>query len=416
MKLPGKTFLIAAILASLALGFPARTLYTKIGTDTLTALAALSTSLALSILIIWLYLHRLMNKKLDILLKISLRHLPEQNIDLNHYTLLQNKLSSLITSFTQMSEEIDKRESELLHSNEFSSTILNNICDAVSIIDPKSSRIMAVNPAFLKLYDVKLNEVIGRDCRSVCHCRRLDPKINGLCPGKKAMESAEYSREKRIAQIGNKEIICEVTATPIMDHNGSVTQIIRVAHNITESMQQQQQIHHMAYHDGLTGLPNRALFKDRLEQAILQSVRNHSSGVIALVDLDKFKEINDTYGHASGDELLKVISNRLTQCVRGTDTVARMSGDEFLVIFREVTNDTQAIALAYQLIDTIKTPILLSTSTVTVAASIGLCFFPRHGSNVDELLKCADNAMYNAKKCGHNTVHLASQHQPEQHH
>ncbi len=406
MKLPIKIVLSAAILVSLTLSVPARTLYTQLPQDLLTMIAALFTSLTLIVLITWLTLHRLMNKKMDKLLQISLRHLPGQNLNLEKYNLVSNKLDILITSFLKTSEEIDKREAELLHSNEFSSTILNNISDAVSIIDPQNYCIISVNPAFLQLYNVKLREVIGRDCQSVCHCRNLDPNNYDLCPGKKAVESGKFSHAQRFFQSGDKQIICEVNTTPITDHDGKVTQLIRVAHNITESVHQQQQIHHMAYHDDLTGLPNRELFKDRLEQSLLQSTRNNASGVIALLDLDKFKQVNDTYGHASGDELLKVTAERLTQSVRSTDTVARMSGDEFLIIFREVNNDDQAIDLAQQVLNSLTQPIHLSNAEITITASIGLCFFPKHGTSVDELLKCADKSMYNAKQCGHNTVHL----------
>jgi diguanylate cyclase (GGDEF)-like protein/PAS domain S-box-containing protein len=395
-------------LISLALSIPARALYAQLTQEQLTLLATLFTSLTLVVLAIWLTLHRLMNRNLDELLQISLHHRHEESIKLEHNYLVPNKLANLINSFTHMSEEINKREAELLHSNEFSSTILNNISDAVSIIDPQTYSIIAANPAFLQLYNLRLSEVIGRKCQSVCNCQHLNPKNHDLCPGEKAVESGLFTREQRSCQSTDKQIICEVNATPIIDHNGRVTQIISVAHNITESIHQQQQIHHMAYHDGLTGLPNRELFKDRLEQALLQSTRNNGSGVIALVDLDKFKEVNDTYGHASGDELLKITAERLTQSVRSTDTVARMSGDEFLVIFREVSTDEQAIALAQQLLNALTRPIPLTTGDVTIAASVGLCCFPKHGTSVDELLKCADSAMYSAKKCGHNTVHLTS--------
>ena len=408
MSRASKLVLFTAILVSLALSVPAHALYAQLPKEQLTLLAALFTSLTLISLLIWLTLHRLMNKNLDELLQISLRHLNEQSINLEHYNLVPRKLACLINSFIHMSEEINKREAELLRSNEFSSTIFNNISDAVSIIDPKTYNIIAVNPAFLQLYQLKLSEVIGRECQSVCNCRHADPSNHDICPGKKAVESGLFTCEQRICKSTDQQIICEICATPIIDHNCKVTQIISVVHNITESIQQQQQIHHMAYHDGLTGLPNRALFKDRLEQALLQSTRSHGSGVIALVDLDKFKEVNDTYGHASGNELLKITAKRLTQSVRSTDTVARMSGDEFLVIFREVNNDEQAIALAQQLLNALTQPISLTAGDVTIAASIGLCCFPQHGTSVDELLKCADSAMYSAKKCGHNTVHLTS--------
>ncbi|OQY17748.1 MAG: hypothetical protein B6I36_08550 [Desulfobacteraceae bacterium 4572_35.1] len=187
-----------------------------------------------------------------------------------------------------------------------------------------------------------------------------------------------------------------------------MTKIIRVANNITNIIKQQRQIEHMAYHDSLTGLPNRSLFKDRLNQAILHSTRNHNSGVIALLDLDKFKQINDTYGHAAGDEILKTVAHRLTLSVRESDTVARMSGDEFLAIFHHVTDHNHAKILAQQLLSNICQPISIGNKEITIAASIGLCFFPEQGTNIDELLKCADKAMYTAKETGRNRIYLTT--------
>lgn len=156
----------------------------------------------------------------------------------------------------------------------------------------------------------------------------------------------------------------------------------------------------------MTGLPNRTLFNDRLEQALLLSARENHSGIIAFIDLDNFKEINDTYGHAAGDELIKIIAGRLTLCVRGSDTVARMNGDEFLIIFQKVAGDEHVTTLAQQLLNTISKPVVLQGAQITPLASIGLCYFPEHGNSVDELLRCADNAMYKVKHEGRNSFHL----------
>lgn len=405
MKLYHKIIGSLVILLCVVVYVPAQQLFTQMPRPALINLAALFTSTIIMVLLVWLSLHHRMNSQLNRLLTVSLRHMPDQSLTFSKHHTIPYKLKQLTDSFDLMSKEIENRETALLRSNEFSSTVLNNISDAVGVINPQTFTIIAVNPAFLKLYNVRLGEAIGKPCYTVTKGCPIGSDGYTTCPGKRALENGEFSKGQCVDKDGIT--FCDVRATPIMDKQGNVTKLLHVAHNISDEVRQREQIQYMAYHDGLTGLPNRTLFEDRLEQAILQSKRNSNNGVIAFIDLDKFKQINDTYGHAAGDEVLKTVAQRLKSCVRESDTVARMSGDEFLAIFHQVDNSNHATILAQQLLSSLRQPIALSTTEICISASVGMAFFPEQGSTIDELLKSADRAMYSAKSSGSNIIHLA---------
>lgn len=159
----------------------------------------------------------------------------------------------------------------------------------------------------------------------------------------------------------------------------------------------QMALEHQALHDSLTGLPNRALLQDRLEQTIQQARRHNSSIALMLLDLDRFKDINDTLGHTVGDRLLQEISSRLNKCLRTSDTVARLGGDEFAIISPDV-NVTQASFFTEKVINQINTPIIIDGQNLFVGVSIGISFFPENGEDANTLMRQADIAMYDAKR------------------
>jgi len=177
-----------------------------------------------------------------------------------------------------------------------------------------------------------------------------------------------------------------------------------VARDITERKRIDQLVSFQAYHDILTGLPNRALFKDRLELALAQAGRNKTELALGFFDLDRFKLINDTHGHIKGDELLQEVAVRLKQRLRQTDTLARMGGDEFTVIIPDLRNRHDATKLIDKFMDCLREPFLIDGQEVRVSASIGVAVFPGDGKNISDLLRHADIAMYQAKAAGRNTM------------
>jgi diguanylate cyclase (GGDEF)-like protein len=171
--------------------------------------------------------------------------------------------------------------------------------------------------------------------------------------------------------------------------------------DITERKKQEEIITFQAFHDALTGLPNRILFLDRLEQMLVQGTRSGArTAAVMFLDLDRFKQINDTLGHEAGDQCLKEVARRLRQCVRASDTVARMGGDEFTILLPEIAEKGDVRMVAQKILDSMKTPLLLAGQEVIITTSIGISLFPRDGRDGETLLKHADAAMYRVKGSG----------------
>ena len=161
----------------------------------------------------------------------------------------------------------------------------------------------------------------------------------------------------------------------------------------------------MAYHDALTGLPNRILLNDRLEMALLQAQRNNGLVALLYIDFDHFKQINDGLGHDVGDELLQSVGNRLKECLRQQDTVARLGGDEFILLLPEITNHEDARKLAQKLLEKIRPPFSIDQHEINITLSIGIGLYPHDAKNVKSLIKCADEALYEAKNNGRDCYH-----------
>ena len=176
--------------------------------------------------------------------------------------------------------------------------------------------------------------------------------------------------------------------------------VVVVIRDITERRQTEEKIQQMAYHDSLTGLPNRKLFSDRLDIALAQAQRNQKKVGIAMLDLDNFKDVNDTLGHAMGDLFLKAMAERLSAELREGDTVARFGGDEFMLILPDLKVIEDAIQVAQKIVDSFCKPFLVDTHQLVVTTSIGIAVYPDDGTDDDILLRNADIAMYQAKQAG----------------
>ena len=165
----------------------------------------------------------------------------------------------------------------------------------------------------------------------------------------------------------------------------------------------------LALHDALTGLPNRILFSQLVDQSLQRARRNKHRMAIIFLDLDHFKDINDTLGHDAGDELLKQAAKRLTACFRKSDAIARFGGDEFVALMPEIKTAQDAGLVAQKIVDTIAEPFLLSSQACRVTASVGIAIFPEDGEDEETLSKKADSAMYISKREGRNTYRFSPQ-------
>jgi diguanylate cyclase (GGDEF)-like protein/PAS domain S-box-containing protein len=192
----------------------------------------------------------------------------------------------------------------------------------------------------------------------------------------------------------------EYVLAPVLDENQKTEATVCISRDITVQSLAEEKIWHSAHHDLLTGLPNRRLFLDRLEQEIKHAKRSNLPLAVLFMDLDGFKEVNDSFGHETGDLLLCEVTKRLSDCVREGDTVARMGGDEFTVILTGAKQRKDVEPVARAIIDALATPFTVAGKSIRISVSIGITFYPQDESSPATLLKAADQAMYTAKKSG----------------
>jgi diguanylate cyclase (GGDEF)-like protein len=178
--------------------------------------------------------------------------------------------------------------------------------------------------------------------------------------------------------------------------------VASIARDITALKQAEERFQHLAYFDALTDLPNRALFQDRLQQAVALAKRQNRMLAVHFLDLDHFKAINDSLGHSQGDALLRAVADRLQGSIRASDTVARLSGDEFAIVQTDLAQTEGAATLAGRLLNVVSEPLALNEQTVRTTASIGISIYPLDDPSGGQLLSYADKAMYLAKKRGRN--------------
>ncbi|WP_243372147.1 EAL domain-containing protein [Geotalea sp. SG265] len=227
------------------------------------------------------------------------------------------------------------------------------------------------------------------------------------CPVAECFDDGEVHTAERLLERNGETLHLEVTASPLRDYNGTIIAGIEVVRDISGRKKMELAIEQMAFHDALTGLPNRRLFNERLAQAIAHAQRNGQLLAVVFLDLDRFKEINDSLGHSIGDQLLQEVAARLKNCCRrAEDTIARQGGDEFLLFLSEIKDADDAVRLATALLPEMTKPFIISGYELFVSASIGISIYPHDGGDVDTLARNADTAMYRAKQQGRNNYNL----------
>ncbi len=207
----------------------------------------------------------------------------------------------------------------------------------------------------------------------------------------------ELAARSLLVRRDGSEVAVEDAAAPVHNRSGQVAGAVVVFHDVKFSQARAAEMAHLAQHDWLTGLPNRAALADRLTQALALARRHDKQVGLLFVDLDNFKQVNDTFGHDRGDQLLTTLSRRLVDCVRETDTVSRYGGDEFVVLLSEIEQPEHAHLVAGKLREAISCEQRLSNQSVQVSASIGISIYPDHGGDIETLLQSADRAMYRDK-------------------
>jgi diguanylate cyclase (GGDEF)-like protein/PAS domain S-box-containing protein len=232
--------------------------------------------------------------------------------------------------------------------------------------------------------------------------RTLSAELQQLVEPGMAVLVASELKEWRLARKDGSFLQAEVVVRPLRAASGVVGLIV-VAYDITERKANEDRIAHLAHHDALTGLPNRVLFRDRLEVVLGRAKRERKKVAVLLLDLDNFKRVNDMMGHSVGDGLLMHVAEQLRNSIRSSDTVARLGGDEFVLILDGLHTVEEAERIAEKLLVKLRAPLAIGTETFSPTASIGISLYPEDGDLPDDLLNNADSAMYTAKAEGRNT-------------
>ncbi len=289
-----------------------------------------------------------------------------------------------------------KTEQALRLSEERYRIMVDHQSDLVVKIDTEG-RLQFASPSFCMMFGIDEDELLGRELCQIINTtgpakleealRRLDchPKS---CYHELCSHTLDGPRWFGWAMRG------------VTNEKGHITSIVGIGRDVTDRKNAEQEIRKLAHYDTLTGLPNRSLLYDRLRQAISMSQRNKSLIALLFLDLDRFKHINDAFGHQTGDMLLKEVAHRLVHCVRTTDTVARLGGDEFVIILTELIKCSQAGSVASKIISSMDRPFHLDGHELHSGVSIGVALCPTDGEDADTLLKHADVAMYQAKEEG----------------
>src|ERR1019366_9333986 len=288
--------------------------------------------------------------------------------------------------------------------------ILSCIGDAIISTDI-SDRITYLNPAAQRMTGWSVQEALGRPMAEMMKiidvATHKSPRH--LTEAPIDQDAAAYLAANRILiRRDGTETVIEDSVTPIHDQEGRATGAVIVFRALTEEAKAKAlDMWHLAQYDGLTDLPNRTLLEDRLSRALALATRYSRSLAVLFVDLDHFKQVNDSAGHAIGDRLLQSIARRLLACVRSSDTVSRYGGDEFVILLSEIDQSRSLIRVAKKILAAIAVPHdLLTPHVLNITASMGVSIFPQDGRDGETLIQSADVAMYRAKQNGRNNIQL----------
>ncbi len=304
-----------------------------------------------------------------------------------------------------------KSENDLREQHKYLQSIMDGVEDPIMVIK-EDYTVELMNDSLRKsIDDIEIADKNSPKCYEISHHRSTPcDGFSHPCPLRDVLESKEHVTvvHNHDTKDGKNRYI-ELSATPLFDKDEKCIGIIEAARDVTghlsiqdELREQKNILDHQAHHDALTGLPNRVLFNDRLLKAIDKGKRNKTKFALLFIDLDHFKEINDSLGHAVGDEILKIVTSRLKETIREEDTVARLGGDEFTVVLEDLNQVNDASVIAAKILETLSSFIDVKDNTLYVSSSIGISIYPDDGDSSQNLLKFADSAMYKAKDEGRN--------------
>jgi diguanylate cyclase (GGDEF)-like protein/PAS domain S-box-containing protein len=284
--------------------------------------------------------------------------------------------------------------------------VLDSLPDYVWICDSNLQETIYLSLACERLLGVPRDKLLG-DCRKLMKLVHRADRSKVLQARRDSARTG-YDETYRIVRPDGVVRWIQDRSFPIFSESGEPPRVGGIAVDITERKENEQQLATLAYFDGLTRLPNRMLFYDRLIRSFAHARRNKWILALLFIDIDGFKGVNDSFGHAAGDDLLKQLARRLETCARSDDTVGRLNGDEFAVLLSKITAPRDAALVANKLLQIAGTPFLLGSSKTSVTASIGIALYPADAAHHNELVANADIAMYQAKAAGGNNYRYFS--------
>ena len=272
------------------------------------------------------------------------------------------------------------------------------------------ARITYLNPVAERMTGWQAFDAAGRHIDEVAPMAVVQGSVSTpaspLCAALAQAQTLGPTRGVALQRRDGQRFDVEESASPISDPEGLVTGAVMVLHDISETVAMAERMAYLAHYDALTGLPNRVLLRDRVEQALAYAQRNGTSVAVMYLDLDGFKQVNDALGHDAGDLLLVEFSRRLCAAVRGSDTVCRQGGDEFVVLLAGPADADHAALVAEKILGTCEASFELQGQRVRVGVSGGIALYPAHGESFEELSRHADAAMYASKRNGRGRFYL----------
>lgn len=309
------------------------------------------------------------------------------------YILKPLEIEKLLFAVKRASE-MQAVRSQLANEQEKFRTVVESLMDGISIKD-LNYKIIYQNQAMQNMF--------GNHVGEICYMALGHSEYCPQCPTLEALKDGKPHLNCRAIVHDGKTIHIESSASVIRDSSGVVTGTVEIIRDVSEREHNHAIMQDLAFHDQLTGLANRRLFEDRLDQAFATARRNNSSIAVFYLDLDHFKNVNDKYGHEAGDQLLVLSAKRLKRCCkRDIDTVSRHGGDEFCVVISDCGGRDQLLPLVDSILKAFSEPFSLAGETISMSISIGVAIFPDNATQPKELEIAADRAMYAAKKAGRN--------------
>ncbi len=300
-------------------------------------------------------------------------------------------------TYTDVTESMAVQEQARLFGEAFKYTL-----DWVAVVDA-NQQLQVVNPAMAEIFGLDENDVSAVSWSELAWNTERGPFYENLLSDM-AVDGHWRGEEKVSAASGQVyDVLINIYAVPGSDDPSAILYYLVIFTDISEQKDAQRKLHKLASFDTLTNLPNRALLMDRLRQGINIAKRHHHEIAVMFVDLDKFKQVNDSLGHKAGDELLRTVASRLAAALRSADTIARIGGDEFVILLEDCS-EQHAIRLANELVQVCQQSMMLEQQEVSVSTSIGIAMYPVDGEDAEALLKHADIAMYHAKELGRNNA------------